>query len=133
MHGAGTDPAYVPGLTPPPVEAKEPKEATEETAEETVDATDAEAEAERPSEDAAADTVDAVNAVDSAEDEPEAADEDDDEDDGGPVFEVADRRSSIVANRKGVTFRLDAEQAEFHWDEIGAVEIDTRGSAAGSA
>ena len=43
----------------------------------------------------------------------------------GPVFEVSDRRASILVNAEGVTFRLDDEVAEFGWDEIGAVEIDT--------
>ncbi|MFE7134103.1 hypothetical protein ACFVIM_24920 [Streptomyces sp. NPDC057638] len=44
--------------------------------------------------------------------------------DDGPVFEVSDRRGSIVADGTGITFRLDEEMAEFRWDEIGAVEID---------
>ena len=43
----------------------------------------------------------------------------------GPSFEVSDRRGSITADHTGVRFRLDGEEAEFAWDEIGAVEIDT--------
>ena len=42
----------------------------------------------------------------------------------GPVFEVSDRRGSITADRTGVRFTLDGEEAEFGWDEIGAVEVD---------
>ncbi|MFE3827007.1 hypothetical protein [Streptomyces sp. NPDC059092] len=51
--------------------------------------------------------------------EGEAAPED------GPVFEVSDRRGSITADREGVRFRLDDQEAEFDWDEIGAVEVTT--------
>ncbi|MFD5199013.1 hypothetical protein ACFWM7_02360 [Streptomyces sp. NPDC058375] len=40
----------------------------------------------------------------------------------GPVFEVSDRRGSIRVAREGVRFRLDDQEAEFGWDEIGAVE-----------
>ncbi|MFD8916781.1 hypothetical protein ACFV0Y_03065 [Streptomyces sp. NPDC059569] len=43
----------------------------------------------------------------------------------GPVFEAADRRGSITANSEGVRFRLDDQEADFWWDEIGAVEIKT--------
>lgn len=41
----------------------------------------------------------------------------------GPVFEVSDRRSSMSADRSGVRLQLDGEEAEFRWDEIGAVEV----------
>ncbi|RYJ19665.1 hypothetical protein CU044_7512 [Streptomyces sp. L-9-10] len=43
----------------------------------------------------------------------------------GPVFEAVDRRGSITANSEGVRFRLDDQEADFWWDEIGAVEIKT--------
>ncbi|HEY5834509.1 hypothetical protein [Streptomyces sp.] len=58
---------------------------------------------------------------------PEAADPGDTEDgaDEAPLFEVSDRRASITADRTGITLRLDDQEAEFDWDEIGAVEIDT--------
>ncbi|WP_244203757.1 SpnB-like Rossmann fold domain-containing protein [Streptomyces albovinaceus] len=49
------------------------------------------------------------------------ADADADAEDG-PVFEVSDRRGSIRVAREGVRFRLDDQEAEFGWDEIGAVE-----------
>jgi hypothetical protein len=45
--------------------------------------------------------------------------------DDGPVFEVSDRRSAIIADHLGITLRLDDQEAEFRWNEIGAVEIDT--------
>ncbi|MEU9468335.1 hypothetical protein AB0D78_17080 [Streptomyces avermitilis] len=43
----------------------------------------------------------------------------------GPVFEASDRRASIVADRGGVRLRLDDQEAEFRWDEIGAVETES--------
>ncbi|MGW7046175.1 hypothetical protein ACWGDT_26475 [Streptomyces avermitilis] len=46
-------------------------------------------------------------------------------DSGGPVFEASDRRASIVADRRGVRLRLDDQEAEFRWDEIGAVETES--------
>ncbi len=35
---------------------------------------------------------------------------------------MSDRRGSIRVAREGVRFRLDDQEAEFGWDEIGAVE-----------
>ncbi|MFB8350818.1 hypothetical protein [Streptomyces niveus] len=43
----------------------------------------------------------------------------------GPVFEVSDRRASMTADRTGIRLTLDEEEAEFGWDEIGAVEVET--------
>ncbi|MFJ9033894.1 hypothetical protein ACIRQP_36520 [Streptomyces sp. NPDC102274] len=43
----------------------------------------------------------------------------------GPVFEAVDRRGSITADSEGVRFRLDDQEADFWWNEIGAVEIKT--------
>lgn len=62
-----------------------------------------------------------------AKTEAEAEDEEDEEeaDRGDPLFEVSDRRATILADRVGIVFRLDGEEADFTWDEIGAVEIDT--------
>ncbi|MCX4905793.1 hypothetical protein [Streptomyces sp. NBC_00878] len=51
--------------------------------------------------------------------EPEEAPE------GGPVFEASDRRARIVADHGGVRLRLDDQEAEFRWDEIGAVETES--------
>lgn len=133
VPAAGTDPGHIPGLTPPrPDETEEvtaeaktateaPEEAPEEAADQPVDdapeadeaAEEAEAEAEEPDEQA----EDADKTEDAAEDDAEPED--------GPVFEVSDRRGSITAGHSGVAFHLDGENAEFSWDEIGAVEIDT--------
>ncbi|MFJ4769307.1 hypothetical protein ACIP88_09340 [Streptomyces uncialis] len=43
----------------------------------------------------------------------------------GPVFEVSDRRGSILVDGTGVSFTLDDQAAEWTWDEIGAVEYTT--------
>ncbi|MDQ0987644.1 hypothetical protein [Streptomyces sp. V2I9] len=100
---AGTDPAFIPlpGLAAP-VAPRKP-EAEPETDPE---AAGPEAEAERDEELEAA-PEDAVAETDAEE---------------GPVFEVSDRRGSIRVAREGVRFRLDDQEAEFGWDEIGAVE-----------
>ncbi|WP_037732976.1 hypothetical protein [Streptomyces megasporus] len=104
---AGTDPAYIPGLTPPaPAEAEEkaPKKETQQPPPEEV----------------------VLDGTDDAEGEPEETAEEGAEDDGadGPAFEVSDHRGSIAADRTGVTLRLDGEEASFPWKEIGAVQID---------
>ncbi|RNG34237.1 hypothetical protein [Streptomyces botrytidirepellens] len=139
VPAAGTDPGHIPGLTPPrPDETEEvtaeaktateaPEEAPEKAADQPVDeaaeadadAEEADAEAEEPEEQA----EDA--AEDKAEDAAEADAKADAEPEDGPVFEVSDRRGSITAGHSGVAFQLDGENAEFSWDEIGAVEIDT--------
>ncbi|MFD6492609.1 hypothetical protein ACFWER_12210, partial [Streptomyces sp. NPDC060188] len=54
-----------------------------------------------------------------------AADEEGDADPDGPVFEASDRRASIRADHGGVRLRLDDQEAEFRWDEIGAVETES--------
>ncbi|WP_329143491.1 hypothetical protein [Streptomyces niveus] len=48
-----------------------------------------------------------------------------DDDEDGPVFDISDRRASMTADRAGVRFQLDETEAEFGWDEIGAVEVET--------
>ncbi|MET7933312.1 hypothetical protein [Streptomyces sp. NPDC005322] len=135
MHTAGTDPGYIPGLTSPrPADAEE--EAPEETAEhppEDVDADDdvetEEAEAEDEDQDGQGKEGEAPDASDAPEDAEDAEDPDDPEDpeeeDGGVAFDASDRRGVITAGRRGITFRLDGEQADFGWHEIGAVEIGT--------
>ncbi|MGW8981786.1 hypothetical protein ACWGQ9_03910 [Streptomyces parvus] len=120
---AGTDPAFIPlpGLAAPAGTRKPEAEAEVES--------EAGPEAEEVRDDEAGQAV----AEDGADRDPEAADEaaavDGDSDgDGdadaeeGPVFEVSDRRGSIRVAREGVRFRLDDQEAEFGWDEIGAVE-----------
>ncbi|MFD0425164.1 hypothetical protein [Streptomyces parvus] len=118
---AGTDPAFIPlpGLAAPTGTRKP----------------EAEPEAGPEAEEAHDDEAGQAVAEDGADREPEAADEaaavdsdadadaeDGDEDGDGPVFEVSDRRGSIRVAREGVRFRLDDQEAEFGWDEIGAVE-----------
>ncbi|MFB7777530.1 hypothetical protein [Streptomyces bauhiniae] len=107
VTGAGFDPAFIPGLTGPAAQG-EAEDA--EPAAETADP----AEAERSP--APADSVPEAEEVESEE---ESAEE------GGPVFEAADRRARIVADRRGVRLALDAEECEFTWPEIAAVETET--------
>ncbi|WP_211124542.1 hypothetical protein [Streptomyces yatensis] len=142
MHTAGTDPGYVPGLTSPrpaDVEEDAPDNAAERppedvTAEDEVDeAGDAQGEgvegegagAEAESDDEAGTKGDVASDGEADDDEEEEAEADGAEEDGGVVFDVSDRRGAIRAGRHGVTFELDGEKAEFGWDEIGAVEVDT--------
>ncbi|MFC8626296.1 hypothetical protein [Streptomyces anulatus] len=118
---AGTDPAFIPlpGLAAPVATRKPeteseagPKDAAPEAEAERDDepgAAAAEADADQETEAAADDATAEV------EGEGEAVEE-------GPVFEVSDRRGSIRVAREGVRFTLDDQEAEFHWDEIGAVE-----------
>ncbi|MBL1096105.1 hypothetical protein JK363_05385 [Streptomyces sp. 205] len=128
MHtAAGTDPGYIPGLTSPrPADGEEetPKDTAERTSEDVVEEdteTDAEDEEATDADDAEED-ADAHAEDDAAEDEAEDAEEDDGD---GPVFEASDHRGGIVARRAGVTLRMDGEECQFGWDEIGAVEVDT--------
>ncbi|MBP8538888.1 hypothetical protein GWI24_38685 [Streptomyces sp. MK37H] len=131
MHTAGTDPGYIPGLTSPrPADVEEdapdkaaaeqpPEEVTAEDEPELDEEEGVEAEAESDGEaDASKDVVASDGEADDDED-PDA------DEDGGAVFEVSDRRGAIRAGRRGVVFELDGEKAEFGWDEIGAVEVDT--------
>ncbi|MFG2310791.1 hypothetical protein ACGFS9_19265 [Streptomyces sp. NPDC048566] len=114
LDAAAVNPAYIPGLTSPvPAEpegaAEEPAEAVaEETPSATASAPAAPGDAESGA--TAADAVEEAGAAESAPD-PE-----------GPVFEASDRRASIRADHGGVRLRLDDQEAEFRWDEIGAVE-----------
>ncbi|MGW4442641.1 hypothetical protein [Streptomyces sp. NPDC004682] len=114
LTGAGFDPAFIPGLTPPakpaaeagspgPEEERKPKAEREPEAE-----ADTEAEAE-------------------ASAEPEAGEPDDGspETPDGPAFEAADRRARILADRTGVHLTLDEENCEFTWSEIAAVETES--------
>ncbi|MFF8618065.1 hypothetical protein [Streptomyces sp. NPDC015350] len=118
-YAAGTDPAYIPGLTAPttavkpdtsqePAPEKEPVAEPERTDPERTD----------PADDAGpvAET-DSGTATGPTAEEGEKAD--------GPAFEVSDRRGSITVDRTGVRFSLDDQEADFRWDEIGAVEVKT--------
>lgn len=113
-YAAGTDPAYIPGLTAPRAAgtAEEEPERTEEPA----------------PDDAVVEPVseDAEPVAEAADDEEDEKDEKSDSEDGaadGPSFEVSDRRGSISADRAGIRFTLDDQEADFRWDEIGAVEL----------
>ncbi|MFB7715296.1 hypothetical protein [Streptomyces sp. NPDC056105] len=111
VDAAGADPASVPGLRPPrqSLETEEKALSLEKT--EPAEELDTEPEPE-PAEDAAA-----ASAADPA-DAPSADTE-------GPDFTASDRRGSITADATGVRLQLDDQEAEFHWDEIGAVEVGT--------
>ncbi|MGW2950902.1 hypothetical protein [Streptomyces eurythermus] len=113
VTGAGFDPAFVPGITgPTPTQAgpvsKEPSGPSEQPG-----ASDQAVTEEAPGDTAPETPEEAV------EESPESADGD------GPVFEAADRRARIVADRRGVRLSLDEEACEFRWDEIAAVETET--------
>ncbi|KPC78409.1 MULTISPECIES: hypothetical protein [Streptomyces] len=128
---AGTDPAYIPGLTAP-APARTEAEAEKEAPEEPLEAGAAEGAVD-----------DSTATADAAPDGAAAADSDTAPDGGetpgsvrtlkgegaekgdGPVFEVSDRRGSIRVDADGVRFRLDDQQADFDWAEIGAVEVKT--------
>lgn len=117
---AGTDPAFVPGLTGPPPAVKEGNE-------EAAEAEDEKSEPESEPEPAAdADTGPGAEAAPDAEAEAGTGPQDTVPEDTaaeGPVFEASDRRGSIAADRSGVRFTLDDQAAEFAWAEIGAVEV----------
>lgn len=122
MTAAGTDPAYVPGLTfarpaEPARESPEraPQEAPEDAASQ--DGTAGTAPVAGKAAGQAAGEEDSEPGPDAA---PEFG-----EDGAEPDFEVSDARGSIAAGRAGIRFRLDEETAEFGWGEIGAVEITT--------
>lgn len=116
-YAAGTDPAYIPGLTAPRATGKADEEP--ERAEEPAPEDAAPAEAEAASGEAESDGEAVAEAVDDEEDEDEKANTGED----GPAFEVSDRRGSITADRAGIRFTLDDQEADFRWDEIGAVEL----------
>uniref|UniRef100_A0AAU2VKP7 Uncharacterized protein n=1 Tax=Streptomyces sp. NBC_00008 TaxID=2903610 RepID=A0AAU2VKP7_9ACTN len=125
-YAAGTDPAYIPGLTAPRATGKadeEPERTEEPAPEDTVPEDAAPAEAEAVSEDAESDSEAVAEAADDEEDETEDTDTDTDAGTDGPAFEVSDRRGSITADREGIRFTLDDQEADFRWDEIGAVEL----------
>ncbi|MFF0459811.1 hypothetical protein [Streptomyces mexicanus] len=122
VTGAGFDPAFIPGLTPPvtgePEDAatKDPK--AESPQAEAEAGTGNAAEAGKP--DAREQPTAAAEAGETAE--ADGGTEAEDESADGPVFEAADRRARIVADHKGVRLSLDDQECEFRWDEIGAVE-----------
>lgn len=132
---AGTDPAFIPlpGLAAPVATRKpeaESEDGPEDAAPESESGSEAvsesASESDRDDESGAAAAQAGAGADAETEAAADAAEaEDGTEGDGaeeGPVFEVSDRRGSIRVAREGVRFRLDDQEAEFGWDEIGAVE-----------
>ncbi|MFB7404220.1 hypothetical protein ACWD7B_16305 [Streptomyces rubiginosohelvolus] len=126
---AGTDPAFIPlpGLAAPAGTRKPEPEAESEAGPEAAEIRDDEArtaaaEGDADREPEAADEAAAVDGETESQADADADADADAEDGDGPVFEVSDRRGSIRVAREGVRFRLDDQEAEFGWDEIGAVE-----------
>jgi hypothetical protein len=139
LQGAAADPAFVPGITGPrpdePKDAKpkdaKPKDAKPEATEpDGTESEDTEPDEDTESEEAVEETAAAEEAAseETASDEERDDDPSDDEPEevpDGPVFEASDRRARIVADHRGVRLRLDDQEAEFRWDEIGAVETES--------
>ncbi|MEV6104326.1 hypothetical protein AB0M28_06355 [Streptomyces sp. NPDC051940] len=134
VNAAATDPAALPGLiVPQPREGDDEAVGTEPQAEVEVEAEEPEAEVE--AEDAGAEAPadkgeDAEADADTEADKAEGEDKDDAEaasEESAPAaeFEAQDRRGSVVADAAGVRFTLDDTEAEFDWDEIGAIEYAT--------
>ncbi|GGY91037.1 hypothetical protein [Streptomyces poonensis] len=129
---AAVNPAYIPGLTSP-VSAEPKKDTGPEKGTDPEDAAEPgseTAEASREDEDSKEDTKAAEGSREEPGENPdEIPDEEPDEEQedatGGPVFEAADRRARIVADHRGVRLRLDDQECEFRWDEIGALETET--------
>ncbi|MFD8421859.1 hypothetical protein [Streptomyces sp. NPDC059466] len=118
LDAAAVNPAYIPGLTSPAT--AEPKDAVVEEAV----SEEAAVEDVAPEEEVSAET--STKSEEEADSEPETETGSDPEPDpDGPVFEASDRRASIKADHGGVHLRLDDQEAEFRWDEIGAVETES--------
>lgn len=124
LEGAGFDPAFIPGLTSP---ASAREEDTKAGADEPEDGTASPAEAGTEPEEAAGESGASEEAGTSGgpQEDSGPSGEDPEPVAGGPVFEASDRRARIVADRSGVRLRLDDQECEFRWDEIGAVETET--------
>ncbi|MGW6295216.1 hypothetical protein, partial [Streptomyces sp. NPDC055058] len=117
LEGAGFDPAFIPGLTAPVSgQQEEPGPGKDRSGE------PEETNGTVTSGSSAPEPRDVVPGPDEAAQD--GAEEDDSVPDG-PVFEASDRRASIVADHRGVRLRLDDQECEFRWDEIGAVETET--------
>ncbi|BCL28035.1 hypothetical protein ACFFS2_27325 [Streptomyces aurantiacus] len=135
LQGAAVDPAFVPGITGPrPAEPKdaepretEPDTASAESAEDSADSASkaaSKAPEEEPETETSAKKPHDEEASDEASEDSEEAPDAADAADEGPVFDASDRRARIVADRAGVRLTLDDQEAEFRWDEIGAVETE---------
>ncbi|MEU3946277.1 hypothetical protein [Streptomyces sp. NPDC029526] len=119
LEGAGFDPAFIPGLTAP-------VSGREEDTRPGKDDRPGEPEESNGTVTSGSSSPEAPDAVPDPEGAPQdAAEEDPAEVPDGPVFEASDRRATIVADHRGVRLRLDDQECEFRWDEIGAVETET--------
>jgi hypothetical protein len=121
VTGAGFDPAFIPGLTPPVSGEPEEAEAERAAAKTGDEGTDTGVASSKTG------TLAGIQAGAGARES--ATDEDDEDEDEktpeGPVFEASDRRAKIVADHRGVRLTLDDQSCEFGWDEIGAVETES--------
>ena len=135
---AAVDPSHIPGLTAPVSVKKEKQEEPEDTkptesaepaeTEEPDEAAPNRAEpstAEKPSAEADAEAESEAAAETEAEEGDETEDAAGEATSDGPVFEASDRRAKIVADSAGVRLRLDDQECEFTWDEIGAIETES--------
>lgn len=122
LDGAGMDPAFIPGLISP-ASAAEPEDSKPDEAGPEEKGAVGDAVADTGGEPAAGEGTDEA-VGEKAGEEPEAEPEGEPAPEG-PVFEAGDRRARIVADHGGVRLRLDDQECEFGWDEIGAVETQT--------
>ncbi|EST38322.1 hypothetical protein N566_08070 [Streptomycetaceae bacterium MP113-05] len=118
MLSAGTDPTHIPGLPGLDTVVTEPSQ-PQDTADGAAEGPAAKAEAR----DDATQDGEARTETDLEEATDEDTAPDPDEPPEGPAFDVSDHRSSIVADGRGVVFRLDDTEARFRWPDIGSVEI----------
>lgn len=151
LAAAAVDPSHIPGLTAPvsvkkekqeepedikptepvePTKTAEPDEAApdkdEPTAAEKTPAKKTSAKKTSVEKTAAEKTSDDDEVDPDVDADSEAEGEAEDEATAdGPVFEASDRRAKIVADSRGVRLRLDDQECEFRWDEIGAIETES--------
>lgn len=144
LAAAAVDPSHIPGLTAPvsvkkekqeepedikPTESVEPAESEEpdEAAPEAEAEPKAKAQPKAKADPQAKAEADGEPEVQDAADDAAAADDEDAETPtpDGPVFEASDRRAKIIADSRGVRLRLDDQECEFGWDEIGAIETES--------
>lgn len=130
LAAAAVDPSHIPGLTAPVSVKKEKQEEPEdikptESADPAETAEPGEAALEEDAPEAAVEKAAAEDVEDSAVGDEDDADSREAEATDGPVFEASDRRAKVIADRKGVRLKLDDQECEFRWDEIGAIETES--------
>ncbi|MDI3385534.1 hypothetical protein QIS99_04790 [Streptomyces sp. B-S-A8] len=117
VHAASTDPGFIPGITPSKPVATEAADTPVEPA--------SAPEPERDEEQTTTDEAGTGTEDPAGPDESPTDSEDDEAEAEGPAFEAADHRGSITVDDTGLRFRLDDQEAEFDWAELGAVEHST--------